>query len=353
MIIYFKHKIADYYFKYTNHSLKEPPFKMFTSKMTINEFIACASMMIVNLSHRREINEFARLCDEYESRIRRVRESCKITNDKLDMLTPKYAQTYALYMQATSSADRMHYQSMISKYITTISKWRGMIHEYSTQIKSTQRKVILLSKQSSEFISRLNADYKSECMADRRWKQTMQKHWNQIRFAIYFRKIVGNNDSAIKIPALTFGMRLEESKTIMKLLQFVPSAFDDMMELTRTKLMRECPAESETQPASPVKQKADTTFAHALIKKNRFTFEYIVDDSDAVNTATRSRDVIFHESLEHIDPDYLTTIHKKMIKIIGAEPKKAISFSDHTVIYKNRAKTDFASVIHVYRTCHN
>ncbi|KAG7392042.1 hypothetical protein PHYBOEH_006483 [Phytophthora boehmeriae] len=113
-------------------------------------------------------------------------------------------------------------------------------------------------------------------------------------------------------------------------------------------------AEVMPGPSSVALPAATTSsYSHALVKQSRVQFEYVVGEDADVARAIGDSDIVFYESLESINPAYLSRIHGQLAEVLRHEKKRMVTFSGRSFNYKPKAKTNFESIVRIYKTAHN
>ena len=130
-----------------------------------------------------------------------------------------------------------------------------------------------------------------------------------------------------------------------------PEAYLDIRELIRTKFRSERVINELISTNSIEQKREDTKIYHALIKKSKFKYEYIVGVD--IDNKICQYDIVFHESIVQVKDDYLINIHNTMSSFAKSYSKKSITFNDHEFVFKTNANISLNTIIKLYRNSHN
>lgn len=99
----------------------------------------------------------------------------------------------------------------------------------------------------------------------------------------------------------------------------------------------------EVKPA--VIPTSDHHLYHALIKRSRYKYEYLVGSSIPVN----GDDIVFIQTINNVKDKYLDNVHAAMRDIVSNEPRCGVTFNNNTFVFKPTATVSFEKIVRIYR----
>ena len=178
--------------------------------------------------------------------------------------------------------------------------------------------------------NRLNRLAEIEFNMPREWKTYVLNHWNQSEIEFY---VEGHGESLINCEY--HNNEDNHTKCVFKVFPEIKMNIDKLIntefktegsEYSPNEIIQSVPAPKCTQPIR---------LYHALIKRSKFKYEYIVGNS----IPTNGDDIIFMTIINKIKDGYLDYIHMEMHKIVSVEPKRGVTFNNNTFVLRSTAKT--------------
>ena len=206
-----------------------------------------------------------------------------------------------------------------------------------------------------------NKLYENEKITRRRWKKHIKQHWDPKRLDLLLSNWMSCSKSDCDceqtyIHRNRLRMFRDPFPTHQKIymdqiFNVYPEAYLDIRELIRTKFRSERVINELISTNSIEQKREDTKIYHALIKKSKFKYEYIVGVD--IDNKICQYDIVFHESIVQVKDDYLINIHNTMSSFAKSYSKKSITFNDHEFVFKTNANISLNTIIKLYRNSHN
>ncbi len=206
-----------------------------------------------------------------------------------------------------------------------------------------------------------NKLYENEKITNRRWKKHIKQHWDPKRLESLLSNLIPcHNPNCDCEQTYIHRNRLRIFRDPLpshqkigmdQIFNVYPEAYLDIRELIRTKFKSERIL-NELISTNSIEQKCkDTKIYHALIKKSKFKYEYIVGFN--IDNRICQYDIVFHDSIVKVKDDHLTNIHRQMSEFAKEVPNKAITFNEHGFVFKPNPNVSLNSIIKLYRNAHN
>lgn len=277
-------------------------------------------------------------CEQFINMMNKYFISCYYFNkhfmveELLDKNDKRYCQT-TNELKILSRAGPSHYKL----YNALIKKQKNIIKED----KELRDEIYAFNREALQL-------FRLESRREREWKRVVREDWDMemIRQKLPEPMVITScdlHDHSDSQPGPT---------------AIFPRAIPSINELFETSFKADAPRSDRVEYGmidSPIKIDSPRPMpasAHALIKRTKFKYEYVVGTKDEVGSKVASGDIIFMEDLGHIRDDYLEKIHHEMKLVVINEPKRAITFNGNTFVYKKTPKTPLKNIINIYRTAH-
>ena len=206
-----------------------------------------------------------------------------------------------------------------------------------------------------------NKLYEKEKITSRRWKKHIKQHWDPKRLDLLLSNLMSCSKADCdceqtyihrdRLRMFRNPFPTHQKICMDQILNVYPEAYLDIRELIRTKFRSERILNELISTNSIEPKREDTKIYHALIKKSKFKYEYIVGVD--IDNKICQYEIVFHESIVQVKDDYLIKIHKTMSSFAKSCSKKSITFNDHEFVFKTNPNIALNTIIKLYRNSHN
>lgn len=184
---------------------------------------------------------------------------------------------------------------------------------------------------------------KAELAKQRDWKDFVVKHWDP--------KLFCECEEAHIYNACHF----HADDSLKTIVGGFPSIYANMKELMRSNFNQEYRYEGGDMIEPIAQQKsAARGFAHALVKRSKFKYEYLVGPADQVDAKVLHADtIIFIEDLPKVFDGYRQKIKDGMTIIVRENKSKRITFDQLTFVVKFDDSALFKKIVQIYKKAHD
>lgn len=222
--------------------------------------------------------------------------------------------------------------------------WRNA----AEKLKDIYAKKKLITEDLRRGLAKVTRLYEEELLKPRQWKKILDEVWGPISDEKIEERVVFN-------PCMFHADPQTGEKDYHTIFMMFPQIKQHIKTLVKTSFRMEFDetCSIDTIQINPITTTTlDNTTSHALIKRSKFKYQYIIANTSSITHEINNDDVIFCEEVKQIKNDYLKNIADQMRLIVKDAKPRSISFDKNTFVFKSTDQQLLKQIVSIYKNVH-
>lgn len=247
-------------------------------------------------------------------------------------------------------ASDLQNQKEIYLKIGRASITRRTMRMLENQLKDVFDKQKLVREDLRKSLTLVTRLYQEELTNPREWKRLLAQHWDIKRI----HEALANGLEDFEFNTCMFhpnnGTEYNEILEIFpEITSYLKTLVKSYFRTERSEIIR--PGEQISPKATEQIQAVEGN-SHALIKRSKFKYEYIIGSTNNVGLSINNDDVIFCEEIAMINESYQQKINQQMREIVKDAKPRSITFDKNNFVLKTVEQSMFKKIVNVYKNVH-